>query len=390
MPISKNMSTAGRTSGTASVLAIRSNSTHSQIVIDVSKDPAPRVVASIWVMISVSTIFLFLRVYCKKIRSRGMWIDDHILIVSWVFLLISTALSTELMRLGFGKTIDFTPHMHTLSSVNIVINSVALALSKTSFAVTMLRISSGQCKAFIWLLIISMNALLATGAVASWIAACDRPADTYETVIPGTCWRVQDSVVMAMVSNGYSALVDFILSLLPWAIMRGIGMKRHERIGVAIAMSLGIIAGLVGVIKVVKIATIAGGADIPYRLSLLFIWAQAEPNVTIVASSIPVLRVLFSEMYSHSKSSEGGGYMKSNRQSEFHYEVGKKKLGEDSETKVTGQNTLQAIGPSTTTTYAMRARENEVGYDTIDEITRGTHQHSLRGSESYELERIPR
>ncbi|KAK1569673.1 uncharacterized protein LY79DRAFT_528262 [Colletotrichum navitas] len=388
MPISENMATASCTSGTASVLAIRSNSTDSQIVIDVSKDPAPRVVASIWAMISVSTIFLFLRVYCKKIRSRGMWIDDHILIVSWVFLFISTSLSTELTRLGFGKTIDLTPHMHTLSSVNIVINSVALALSKTSFAVTLLRISSGRRKAFIWLLIISMNALLATGAVASWIAACDWPADTYETVIPGICWRVQDFVVMAMVSNGYSALVDFALSLLPWAIMRRLGMKRHERIGVATAMSLGIIAGLVGVIKVVKIATIAEGADIPYRLSLLFIWAQAEPNVTIVASSIPVLRVLFSEMYSHSKSSEEGGYMKSNRQSEFHHEVGKNKLEEGFKTAVTGRNTLQAIGPSTTTTSTMRARENEVGYDTIDEITWGTHRYSLRGSESYELERI--
>ncbi|KAK2036257.1 hypothetical protein LZ31DRAFT_571489 [Colletotrichum somersetense] len=384
------MATGSRTSGITSVLAIRSNSSNTQIDIDVSKDPAPRVVASIWIMISVSTIFLFLRVYCKKIRSRGMWIDDHILIVSWMFLLISTSLSTELMRLGFGKTIDFTPHMHTLSSVNVVINSVALALSKTSFAVTMLRISSGKRKAFIWFLIMTMNAVLATGAVASWIAACDRPADTYEAVIPGTCWRVQDSVVMAMVSNGYSALVDFILSLLPWAIMRGLGMKRHERIGVAIAMSLGIIAGLVGVIKVVKILTVAEGADIPYRLSLLFIWAQAEPNVTIVASSIPVLRVLFSEMYSHSKSSGRGGYIKSNRRSQFHYEAGTNTLREGRKTEAGGRNTLQAMGPSTTTTPTMRARETEIGYDTIDEITQGTHKCSLRGSESWELARISR
>ncbi|KAK1985750.1 hypothetical protein LZ30DRAFT_649211 [Colletotrichum cereale] len=378
------MASSAHDSGIAFVLAARSNTSDPQTVIDVSKDPAPRVVASIWVMISVSTVFLFLRVYCKKIRSRGMWIDDHILLVSWVFLLISTSLTTELMRLGFGKTIDFTPHMHTLSSVNVVINSVALALSKTSFAVTMLRISSGRCKVFIWFLIISMNAVLATGAVASWIAACDRPADSYEAVLPGACWRVQESVVMAMVSNGYSALVDFVLSLLPWAIIWGLGMKRHERIGVAIAMSLGIIAGLVGVIKVVKIMTIAGGADIPYRLSLLFIWAQAEPNVTIVASSIPVLRVLFSEMYSQSKLGEGGGYMKSDRQSEFHYEAGVNKLEGGQKTEAASRNVLRAIGPSTTTTSTMRARENEVGYDTIHEITQGTHQYALRGSESYE------
>ncbi|KAJ0151668.1 hypothetical protein CTA2_312 [Colletotrichum tanaceti] len=284
-----------------------SGSLDAPVVMDVSKDPAPRVVASIWAMISVSTAFLFLRVYCKRVRTRGMWIDDHILIASWVFLLVSTVLTTELMRLGFGRATDFAPHMHTLSSVNVVTNSVALALGKTSFAVTMLRISSGGPRVFIGFLTVSMNAVLATGAVAVWKAACDRPADAYEAVLPGSCWRVRDSVVMAMVANGYSALVDFILSFLPWSIIWGLGMKRHEKVGVAVAMSLGIVAGLVGVVKVVRIVTIADGADIPYRLSLLFIWGQAEPNVTIVALSIPVLRVLFSEMYATSSKQGGGG-----------------------------------------------------------------------------------
>lgn len=121
-----------------------------------------------------------------------------------VFLLVSTVLTTELMRLGFGKATDFVPHMHTLSSVNVVTNNVALALSKTSFAVTMLRITSGGQRVFIGFLTVSMNVVLATGAVAVWKAACDRPADAYEAVLPGSCWRVQDSVVMAMVANGAS------------------------------------------------------------------------------------------------------------------------------------------------------------------------------------------
>lgn len=70
--------------GPSSVLATRDGSSDVPFVMDVSKDPAPRVVASIWAMISVSTVFLLLRVYCKRVRTRGMWIDDHILIASWV------------------------------------------------------------------------------------------------------------------------------------------------------------------------------------------------------------------------------------------------------------------------------------------------------------------
>ncbi|TQN67174.1 hypothetical protein CSHISOI_08358 [Colletotrichum shisoi] len=372
--------------GPPSVLATRDGSSGVPFVMDVSKDPAPRVVASIWAMISVSTVFLLLRVYCKRVRTRGMWIDDHILIASWVFLLASTALTTELMRLGFGKATDFVPHMHTLSSVNVVTNNVALALSKTSFAVTMLRITSGGQRVFIGFLTVSMNGILATGAVAVWKAACDRPADAYEAVLPGSCWRVQDSVVMAMVANGYSALVDFILSLLPWSIIWGLGMKRHEKVGVAVAMSLGIIAGLVGALKVVHIVTIADGADIPYRLSLLFIWGQAEPNVTIVALSIPVLRVLFSEMCATSKQGGRGGYIKSNNQSVFPSEIGMGTLEEGRRIEEeSSQRVLRAMGTSITGD----AGDTDIRYNAMDGVTQGTHGYVLREPERCRYDKRP-
>lgn len=40
---------------------------------------------------------------------------------------------------------------------------------------------------------------------------------------------------------GYSAIVDFILALLPWKIILGLQMKTHEKVGVSIAMSLGLL-----------------------------------------------------------------------------------------------------------------------------------------------------
>jgi hypothetical protein len=37
----------------------------------------------------------------------------------------------------------------------------------------------------------------------------------------------------------YSAALDFVLALLPWHILMGLTMKRRDKVGVAIAMSLG-------------------------------------------------------------------------------------------------------------------------------------------------------
>lgn len=104
--------------------------------------------------------------------------------------------------MGFGTTLDFKPRMHTISTVSDDLNKVALGLTKTSFAVTLLRVATGWQRYLVWFLIISMNGLLAVNAITTWMAACDRIGlDHYEAVLPG-CWKVEDSVIVAMVANG--------------------------------------------------------------------------------------------------------------------------------------------------------------------------------------------
>lgn len=39
---------------------------------------------SVWMLTALSALFLSLRIGCKLMRNRGLWWDDHILIISWV------------------------------------------------------------------------------------------------------------------------------------------------------------------------------------------------------------------------------------------------------------------------------------------------------------------
>lgn len=39
---------------------------------------------AIWTLAGVSTVFLILRVHCKRRQSKGLWWDDHVLAASWV------------------------------------------------------------------------------------------------------------------------------------------------------------------------------------------------------------------------------------------------------------------------------------------------------------------
>ena len=40
---------------------------------------------------------------------------------------------------------------------------------------------------------------------------------------------------------GFSALMDLVLALLPWKLIWGLQMKTKEKLGVAVAMSMGIL-----------------------------------------------------------------------------------------------------------------------------------------------------
>jgi hypothetical protein len=44
----------------------------------------PQTVAAVWALASLATVFLAMRLYCKIWRSRGLWWDDVVLILSWV------------------------------------------------------------------------------------------------------------------------------------------------------------------------------------------------------------------------------------------------------------------------------------------------------------------
>ena len=47
-------------------------------------DLGPQLNGVVWVLLGFSGLFLALRLYCKLLKSRGFWWDDHMLVASWV------------------------------------------------------------------------------------------------------------------------------------------------------------------------------------------------------------------------------------------------------------------------------------------------------------------
>ncbi|KAH7038982.1 hypothetical protein B0J12DRAFT_764519 [Macrophomina phaseolina] len=246
-------------------------------------------------MVAISLVIIVIRVFCKYRLRVGLGWDDWVLIASWIMLLISASLTSWIITLGYGKHIKaIDPSVLSVIGLGGYLSGApavfAIVWSKTSFAIMLLRVVEGRTKYFVWFIIISMNLFMTMSVINIWIS-CHPVEKLYNPSVPGSCWPVNVVVDYATFSGAYSAAMDIILALLPWKVIMILNMRRAEKVGVALAMSMGIFAGAAAIAKVTQFRTMSGG-DFTYEGASLVIWGVVEAAVTIVAASIPVLRVL--------------------------------------------------------------------------------------------------
>ncbi|TLD34297.1 hypothetical protein PspLS_01548, partial [Pyricularia sp. CBS 133598] len=269
---------------------------------------AREVETGLWVLVAVSALFLSLRLYCKRKNptSKLRW-EDAVLAASWMMLMLNAALATLLIHMGLGSpdfalTPDNVEDVALLGLSSLTAGIVAQAWSKTSFAMTLLRMTDGWWHHVVLISIVTVNVLFGVSATLFWVG-CDPIEKRWKPLIPGKCQHgaLSRAATFGVVVSVYSGLVDILLSILPWPILLKWTKKtssdqhlcKREKIGVAIAMSIGIFAGITAFVKARYMTSFYNPSiDLGDDIGRLTSWAAAETAVTIMASSIPVLRVL--------------------------------------------------------------------------------------------------
>jgi hypothetical protein len=176
-------------------------------------------------------------------------------------LLISIILVTLSVSKGLGKH-AYNVAPENMSSLGFIGNFtgtfsiLAAVWSKTSFALTLLRFLSSRMRVLLWAIIVSINIFMGLNAVFMW-TRCSPSSKIWNPFAPGTCWAPHVYPAYGMFAagesnslgywsfadlwTGYSGVMDFVLALLPWKVIWKLQMKRKEKAGVAIAMSMGIL-----------------------------------------------------------------------------------------------------------------------------------------------------
>jgi hypothetical protein len=85
-----------------------------------------------------------------------------------------------------------------------------------------------------------MNVAMLLQAVFVWIK-CDPVEKNWKPMVPGTCWDLRVSNGYGFFSGALSGVCDVLFALLPWRLVWGLRMRRKEKIGVVVAMSMGVL-----------------------------------------------------------------------------------------------------------------------------------------------------
>ncbi|KAG6357456.1 hypothetical protein INS49_013333 [Diaporthe citri] len=205
------------------------------------------------------------------------------------------------VSLGFGMhllEIDFSNRekLLLLGSLSTTFSTLSAVLSKTSFGLTLLRLTQvgyEKTRAFVWVIMVSMNILMFCDAFYSWVE-CQPSRKHWEISTDGTCWSPDIAVNLGIAAGAYSGCMDIIMAILPWRIIWETRMERKEKVGVLVAMSMGLCAGAAAFAKCSQIPQISM-FDETYTGASLVILGAAEPAITIVGASIPALRVLLTD-----------------------------------------------------------------------------------------------
>ena len=152
-----------------------------------------------WTLFSIATCFLAVRLYCKRISRQGIWWDDLILVISWVVLLVASALLSVMVARGFGRhpwdQYWGSPNEILIMWVRNTLAMTAAAWSKTAFAVTLLRFADGWVKWAVWFILVTLNIVVALNSIMNWVG-CDPIQRSWNPEIPGHCANILREIII--------------------------------------------------------------------------------------------------------------------------------------------------------------------------------------------------
>ncbi|PVH98270.1 hypothetical protein DM02DRAFT_51978 [Periconia macrospinosa] len=312
--------------------------------------PEKEVNAGLWTLFAGATFMLSLRLWVKITRRHGVWWDDYILLATWMVLAANNSLISYEYATGYVPPPGYKwdDRMHILINITSCGTLIGQAWSKSAFAVTLLKLTTRWQQYFLWFCIITMNMYMVAKCIIQWGKVCDEKS--YEV------WYRVDFCLDSKFRNDfkeggniYNIVMDFILAAFPWFLTWNLPMRRSEKIGLCVAMSLGVVVASVAAARVAW--KDEGNKRDPlyyWRNGLSNVWYSSEVAGTMIVQCVPVLRPFLRDFHQSITSKRIPSTDDPARRS-FTWAVSNRSLGKDLSNKDVASSSESAYSSSDNT-----------------------------------------
>ncbi|KAM7197765.1 hypothetical protein V8F20_006438 [Naviculisporaceae sp. PSN 640] len=267
------------------------------------------------VFLAITTFVVAVRLWARiKLRSwSGIGWDDGIIVVSWVFASIVSALMIAACNYGFGQHIaNLTPtnKLMTLKLFYIAQSfyKLTINLTKTSILLLYLRIFVKKwfritCSVLLGLV---LGYMVATFAASVW--QCTPISRAWDKTIAGTCLNITANWYA---NAGFSISTDFMILALPMYPIYTSMLPLGQKVALMVVFALGVFTTITSILRMQTLKFSVKSPDItckhsPRQNTLTLaneahkrlpvdidssIWTMIEINLAIICACLPVCRL---------------------------------------------------------------------------------------------------
>ncbi|GAP86941.1 putative integral membrane protein PTH11 [Rosellinia necatrix] len=250
--------------------------------------------ATFVICIFFATFSFLVRMYARLVGLRAVKLEDGLTFVAYATFIGYIYCCYRLMAeygyfihqwdLHLGDLIEIT----YILQIGGVLYSVTLPLLKASILLewTRLFVPQGTRNLFWWLCVI-LSGIQLSFLVASVFAlsfACIPYEKIWDFTVAGTCIKKSE---LEIASAAIHFTSDLVILVLPQRVIWSLHMTLRKKVGVSVIFSLGVLACLSAILRLVSTIEYSTSDDVTYAVSAVVLWALAEMTCGFIVLGMP-------------------------------------------------------------------------------------------------------
>ncbi|KAL6721939.1 hypothetical protein ACLMJK_001044 [Lecanora helva] len=313
-------------------------------------DKGPSIEAVIWIFTSIALLTAVSRVFSRLKLTRNPGWDDFWIVIAMILNLLYAAFVQKAVKEGNGRHAYYLGPEQTSKAIHwntitFVPGVLSFAIPKLSVTILLTNVLNPRRLQVFIMYFLSFATLVGSvlAAIFLW-QQCDPPEGVWNPNVHATCWDPSILTDYTIAHGALSAFVDFYLALYPCFVIYRLQISTRKKIGLTLALSIGVIAGIFAIVKCTRLPGLENHSDYTYATADLMIWTSIESSFIIIAADLPILRPVF-QLFINRDTSSRNRHNKNSHKLESLSDRCKRGPSDPYSTTITSEESVERILP---------------------------------------------